>query len=150
MLGHSVANTAVRPLFYDALSGEFRAPINRWQLRTLGRLFVACYKEGVIMDKESNPTLTVMEHTPEWGGGVRARINLSRLSGVPMLSSLTLISAADDRVRLGVANKVERDLATLYTPDGGSQQFDLGLDDEFYRARIEITAEAQAFFSQKR
>ncbi len=68
------SNLDVRPIFMDAISGEFVAPQDPQRTHTLGKLLIATYQKGDLFSGEDQPPHIPRSYAydPSWLSSVRA------------------------------------------------------------------------------
>ena len=132
----------VRPLFYDALSGEF-TPATDPRQHTLGRLAVATIKKGSysLQDSGSYPAYS---YTPSWAPEVTCEVDgVFTIGGRAILQGISL-SRDNDR------SLYVRDYAgTAVDVIGGAEdmRYELELGEHLLVARQAVSAAAEAFFA---
>jgi hypothetical protein len=93
-MSRPIENLSINPLFFDALSGEFRPMGDPKQTHTLGRLAVATFQKGELVmprtQTPSGPTIYVLGYRPVWAPDVEANLSVYELDDFPHMASLHL------------------------------------------------------------
>lgn len=156
---------AVRPLFYDALGGEFYPPSDKLgRGHTLGRLMVATYTKGahqkvqhpsgVSMPREiANRWADMFTYTPSWADAEVTTLRETLKVGRPaFFVSLQLTSRANGLNVAVYDTEHETDIAQrgirLVTPQE-TTFIPLALGDELDDARSAVTNAAKIFFDNE-
>lgn len=137
-----------RPLFYDALSGEFKPSSDKLQrAHTLGRLAYAAFSKGVPVDGTDATALYV--YKPSWAPHVSVTVDcdLDRMDpATQKLYGLYLWS--DESGPLDIYDISDSRQAALEISALGGKEARLGIElgEELNLARIQVAQVAQSFF----
>ena len=149
----------IRPLVYDAMSGEFAPPTDpEKRLHTLGRLALATVTKGkYTLDRESfDPLFT---YRPSWAPDVTAQVRINYLPmhvtgeylATPMLAITSLDLTSESGKGLHVSDETGDDGVTLYIDDSEAPNdviyYDLALGTRLRDAKATVTNAAERLFS---
>lgn len=139
----------MRPLYYDALSGEFTPPedpLNRQH--TLGRLAYATFAKGDIVTGSSDQVLCVC-YEPSWAPPVASVVecNVEVHTGAISVTSLSLLVTGKGPATFSDAEIRRGTRGLLMTNDAGDDLLGLRIGDELTHARIRVTQAASEFFA---
>lgn len=137
----------VRPLFYDALSGEFTAPTDNLRRKhTLGRLAYASYAKGEHrVNEDVDPPYLECLYVPSWAGHVSVQTDFDFDENGVQPTVLYGVQLKDNVERvLYIAN--EHPGIYIGTVDHEDLRFPLELGDNLARARAAVTDAVQSFF----
>lgn len=144
----SIENLSIRPLFYDALSGEFNPATDPQRKHTLGRLIVATFLKGDT--RLGHPYADPLEFTyrPSWASGVGSTIDCDqvdkttfRVSDITLRSSFGELLIADDTTM--------ESARLLISTSNNREQYSLGLGKDLALAKSAVTKAANEFFAAK-
>jgi len=140
----------IRPLIYDALSGEFRPPSDPMKrTHTLGRLaFASAEKGDEVFDIEPEAIdrgIRAYRYIPSWAQDLGSTVLLDESGRYPILSSLRMLANHPDWLEVvDLANpnitKIELKPSKITLP--------LSLGDDLIIAREIVAGAAQAFFDR--
>lgn len=132
-----------RPLFYDALSGEFIPRSDELKrIHTLGRLSVASYQKGDVTEDSKLDTRTI-QYVPSWASQVTVKTRWHVESCGDVLTRLSLVDTQGGK--LSIYHSVEDDKLELFT-NSAAHYLDFALGAALTSARQVITDSAQSFF----
>lgn len=140
----------VRPLFGDAISGEF-VPSCDAQMRkhTLGKLMYAAVDKGEhAINDIAYPHYSVFRYQPSWAPNTRVKIECGHVEGAELLVLAGGIHLADAVGRTLYINDENYDgpqNVHIETPDA-EVRLPLALGEPLQVARQAVTAELQKFF----
>jgi hypothetical protein len=142
----------VRPLFYDALSGEFQPPHDPEHAHTLGRLAFGAFSKGVRFLNRDLGTPYIAEYTyaPVWAPTVIAKIDCEtapRSTQTLLLQGIHLRDAANRRLSIENYMMGSDHLLQIGTRHV-NESFPLVLGAPLNTARDTIARSAQEFFDQ--
>jgi hypothetical protein len=142
----------IRPLFYDALSGEFSPPTDPLNRKhTLGRLAVATFIKGgsvsenyVVNGFQATP---VIQYKPSWAEKVSSTISLE-VDKNTMVHSLTQLDLRTSDRGLTVIDmrRGNKPRGIVLISNEGDQILPLDLDENLDAARLAVSEEAQKIF----
>jgi hypothetical protein len=141
----------VRPLFYDAISGEFTPPTDPLHgQHTLGRLAIASFIKGSRVT--NTPGSEEYHYVPSWAENVDTWVDV--LQDTPSfarhLTVLSLRNQQDESQILTIADtrytRSSVDRGITITDTEGMQFLPLSLGEELAAARQLIAEKAQNFF----
>ena len=144
-VGNIPCDITVRPLFYDALSGEFLPPSDPLQrAHTLGRLSYAACSKGT-RSPDARPWISKFLYTPSWAEHVRVIADCHSTgtnNQEHFLGAITLVSVAGTQLEIA---DLEGD--GIYIAENGNEtELEVQLGTELSIARQAVTCAAQRFF----
>jgi hypothetical protein len=137
----------VKPLFYEALSGEFYSSTDELNgPHTLGKLAVAAFKKGkevMVADDASR-----FEYRPSWASNVLVDASFGNVGNLCILHELDLATSARRISFLNHPTPPSGEFMTVLTGGGNNTNFDLELNEELAIAGSFVTSMAIDFFQQ--
>jgi hypothetical protein len=139
----------VRPLFYDALSGEFQPPSDELQRsHTLGRLAYEAYSIGLRIDRHAD--MKTFAYQPAWEPSVRASAVHDTYQDLLILRQLQL---THNQNWLTISSSFDGGSLEMARGDRGEANSEvrssltLELGEELDKTRNAVTQAAQDFFN---
>lgn len=150
-MANTIEDLHIRPLFYDALSGEFYPQTDkRGGKHTLGRLAVAAFTKGSYRpSRETNPSYSIFSYRPSWAPSVKAEVDGDPEPNVStiLVRGLTLFHASVGR--LDISDCGMNGPANVYIERPGAYwRIPLELGKEIDIARDLVTQVAQTYFEE--
>ena len=137
-----------KPLFYDALSGDFSPFVDPTQMRiTLGRLMVATYQQGEEEPIDSETSVTRISRITPWMPSVRTSLSCAHEDGFFRGLKITLTSLdSGHQLSFGDTLKKANGESVLVIEDGDKKE-DLVLNNPDSN-RLSVMLRAQKFFHE--
>ncbi len=150
-------DVVMRPLFYDALSGEF-APKSDPSKRnhTLGRLVVATFRKGDVVEENydpGEPGLSAISYSPSWAPNSVARVEGKVISDGArgrffFANELLLTSSVlPDRVLCIKDNAMAHEYGLVLGDEYGDMDLPLELGENVNLAKSSLAYSARQFFN---
>ena len=147
-------DVTIRPLFYDALSGNFHPPKDPFgHAHKLSRLIVATTQKGTdSLDRETILTNVTYTYLPEWASGVTSKVDAI----IPGEQSLAIVAGMhlhdeSGEHSLSVEDVVDDDghhLRLASELQGIGNYYPLELGKKLHVARLAVANAAQKFFNE--
>jgi hypothetical protein len=157
-MSRSLENLSINPLFFDALSGEFRPKGDPEQALSLGRLAVATFQKGELvippMKTRQKGVTYALRYQPSWAPDIAVSVLVDELDDFPEVSVVSINRKAPGYGGVSFI-KTAFDSGPLYLKVGQksrSEQFStiwpLELGPPINEVRSAVTEAAQEFFSK--
>lgn len=143
------AELYIKPLFYDALSGEFRPPSDpQKQVQTLGRLGYTAFNEGELelINHSVEPQLD-FRYTPSWAPNTVTTLHCSQVGEGGLLVAHTVsLTNTDSKKSLHIMDTRPGWMEIGHGDDEKALPLELG--ESLAAARLAVAEAAQMFFDE--
>jgi len=152
MIFNAYENAVVRPLFYDALSGEFTPAVDpQKRSHTLGRLVFAALSKGQRQTISLDNWHTNHVYQPSWAPNISTEVICMIDEDAPDIAEISRVylEHSADHVEFRDATYQEEESSGVVIIDASSRAYyplDLGL--ELREATLAVTNRAQQFFDR--
>ncbi len=150
-----VEDTYIRPLFYEALTGEFKPPSDpEKRVHTLGKITIATFTKGTLIRGFSDEWHVGYEYNLSWAPKVHSRVicleDMDHLK--TNLSQLVLNTESEELTFQDALNNSESESSGIVIVSSGKRivELPLWLGPELEIAKEAITNSAQSFFNRQR
>jgi hypothetical protein len=154
MIFNAYENALVRPLFYDALSGEFKPAVDpQKRSHTLGRLMFAALSKGQRQATSLDDWHTTHLYTPSWAPNVSTEVICmidEEVNSNALVSRISLEHLTDKVEFRDATYEEEEDSGVVIIDANGRTVHPLDLGQELSATRSAVINRTQQFFDELR